>query len=86
MNPQQSSSPVGFISRRLFELQLRAFLDRMEGGLAQRIQRKAGYAWRPIVDRMYQGRVPQMTFANRNNVLTECASSLLRLDQSIEDR
>jgi hypothetical protein len=85
MDTQQSTSHVSFISRRLFELQLRVFLDRMEPGLAERVQRKAGYAWRGILDCIYRERATQMTFANRNTVLAECATSLLRLDQSIEE-
>jgi hypothetical protein len=73
------------ISRRLFELQLLAHLNRMEPGLAALLQRKVGFAWRPMIDHMYRERAGKLTFANLNQVLSEWAHSLARLNSSIED-
>jgi hypothetical protein len=73
------------ISRRFFEFQLSAHLNRMEPGLAALLQRKAGYAWRTIIDHMYREHADKLTFANLNQVLSECAHSLARLNNSIED-
>jgi hypothetical protein len=62
------------ISRRLFELQLTAHLNRMEPGLAPLLQRKVGYAWRPMIDHIYRERADKLTFANLNQVLSEMRS------------
>jgi hypothetical protein len=78
-------SRLGMISRRFFEFQLSARLNRMEPGLAALLQRKVGYAWRSIIDQMYRERADRLTFANLNEVLSECAHSLARLNSSIED-
>jgi hypothetical protein len=77
---------MAFISRRLFEIQLCAHLDRMDAAFVPRVQRKVGFAWRPIIDQLYRERVGQMSFANRSEVLAECAAALVRLDQTIENR
>jgi hypothetical protein len=76
---------MSLISRRLFEYHLSAHLNRIEPGLAPLLRRKTGYAWRPIVDEMYRERADDLTFANLNQVLTECARSLARLNDSLED-
>ena len=73
------------ISRRIFEFQLSARLNRMEPGLAALLQRKVGFAWRPIIDHMYRECAGKLTFANLSQVLSECAHSLARLNSSIED-
>jgi hypothetical protein len=73
------------ISKRLFEHRLSAHLNRMEPGLAARVRRKVGYAWRPIIEHMYREHADELTFANLNHVLSECANSLARLNSSIED-
>jgi hypothetical protein len=57
----------------------------MEPGLSAILQRKVGYAWRPIIDHMYRKRFNDLTFANLNHVLSECANSLARLNSTIED-
>jgi hypothetical protein len=53
--------------------------------LAALLQRKVGYAWRPMIDHMYRERADKLTFASLNQVLSECAHSLARLNSSIED-
>jgi hypothetical protein len=73
------------ISRGLFEHHLSAHLNQMEPGLAALLRRKVGYAWRPIIDHMYRECADKLTFANLNQVLSECARSLARLNNSIED-
>jgi hypothetical protein len=67
---------MGLISRRVFEYHLSAHLNRIEPGLATLLRRKVGYAWRLADD---------LTFANLTQVLTECARSLARLNDSLED-
>ena len=73
------------ISRRLFEYQLSAHLNRIEPGLAALLQRKVGQAWRLILDEMYRQRADDLAFANLTRVLTECARSLARLNDSLQD-
>jgi hypothetical protein len=80
-----SKPDMRLISRRLFEHHLSAHLNRIEPGLAALLRRKAGYAWRPIVDEMYQQRADDLNLANLTRVLTECARSLARLNDSLED-
>jgi hypothetical protein len=75
-----------FISRRVFEIRLRAHLDRIDLALAGRIQRKVGPACRSMIDELYRERAGRLTFANRDDLFAECANALVRLDQSIEDR
>jgi len=73
------------ISRRVFEDQLSAHLNRIEPGLAALLQRKVGHASRLILDEMYRQRADDLTFSNLTHVLTECARSLARLNDSLED-
>jgi hypothetical protein len=73
------------ISKQFFKSHLLAHLNRMEPGLSAILQRKVGYAWRPIIDQMYRKRFNDLTFANLNHVLSECANSLARLNSTIED-
>jgi hypothetical protein len=79
-----SKPDMRLISRTLFEHHLSAHLDRIEPGLAALLRHKVGYAWRPMVDEMYQQRADSLTFANLTQVLTECARSLARLNDSLE--
>jgi hypothetical protein len=73
------------ISRRHFEIQLSAHLNRIKPGLAGLLRRKVGDAWRPILDEMYGERADDLTFTNLTHVLTECARSLARLNDSLQD-
>jgi hypothetical protein len=66
---------MSLISRAQFEI---------EQGLANRARRKTGYAWRLIVDHMYNEHADELTFANIVEVMAECAQSILRLSNSLK--
>ena len=61
---------MGLISKKHFENQVTAHLNRIEPGLAAVVQRKTGNAWRPIIDKLYRDRASNLTFANTAQVLT----------------
>jgi hypothetical protein len=73
------------ISRAQFERRLAICLERIERGLADRARQKSGYAWKLIVDHMYKKHVNDLTFANMADVMAECAQSIQRLSNSLND-
>jgi hypothetical protein len=54
---------MSLISRAQFERRLTVCLEKIERGLANRARQKTGYAWRLIVDHMYNGPAPDIACA-----------------------
>jgi hypothetical protein len=73
------------ISRAQFERRLAICLEKIERGLADRARQKTGYAWKRIVDHMYKKHANDLTFANIADVMAECAQSIQRLSNSLND-
>jgi hypothetical protein len=76
---------MSLISRAQFERRLTTCLEEIERGLGNRARQKTGYAWRLIVDHMYQEHADTLTFANMADVLAECAQSIRRLSNRLND-
>jgi hypothetical protein len=72
-------------SRVQFENQMVLRLSGMERGLAARARRRVGYAWRAIVDDMYEKHRDHLTFANQADMMVECAQAVVQLMQSLKD-
>ena len=75
---------MALLSRQVFELRIRVQLDQLEPGLAGRVRRKVGFAWRPIVDKMYRRHGTELNFSNQSGIISGCATALRRLDESVE--
>jgi hypothetical protein len=76
-----SAIGTSLISQEQFERRLKGYLSEIELDLASNAQQQIGYAWRSIIDHIYQERGDDITFEN----LTDCAQTIARLAHNLKD-
>jgi hypothetical protein len=75
---------MSLLTRVQFERHLSNHLDKLDPGLAGRARRSIGFAWRAIIDDMYEKHAQALTFASATELTAVCGEAIVQLLKSVK--